>query len=266
MTKRAEMRGGARAAVFASGGLAPPTGPRVPDPGSAVASSAPAAGRSAAATGAEETPCRWRRRRDARPGEILLAALELFSEHGFAATRVEEIAVRAGVTKGTVYLYYRSKEELFRSVVEESIVPTLSLGDQLLATEPASATAILRALIAAWWDAMSCPTLSKIPKLMAAEAANFPGAASYFARQVLQRGRSLFARVLELGIEQGEFRADLDVDNVARLALAPVVWALVHRHSLQPFDDNPTDLDSFLEAHVDVFLRGIAAQTGRVAG
>jgi AcrR family transcriptional regulator len=206
-------------------------------------------------------PCRWRRRREARPGEILRAALELFVEHGFAATTMEEIACRAGVTKGTVYLYYTSKEVLFQAVVEDAVVPTISLGEQLLAVDGARAPDLFRALIAAWWDFMSAPPVSGIPKLLAAEAVNFPAAAAYFVEHVFRRGRVLFRRVLELGIERGEFRPDLDLESTARLALAPVLWALVHRHSLRVFDEQPLDLERFLAGHVDVFLRGIAAES-----
>ncbi|HEX9107307.1 MAG TPA: TetR/AcrR family transcriptional regulator, partial [Longimicrobiales bacterium] len=207
---------------------------------------------------------RWRRRREARPGEILTAALEQFVEHGFAATKMEDIARRAGVTKGTVYLYYPSKEELFRAAVEETIVPSLSLGEQLLEEKSTSAAQLFRALIATWWDFMSAPPLSGIPKLIVAEAANFPAVASFFAEKVQLRGRRLFERVLERGVQAGEFRAELDVSMAARVALAPVVWSLVHRHSLHVCERGGVDLDAFLEVHIDIFLRGIAAEPNRI--
>jgi len=185
-------------------------------------------------------------------------------EHGYAATKMEEIAARAGVTKGTVYLYYRSKEELFRSAVEESIVPSLSLGEQLLEEEATSAVALFRTLIATWWDFMSAPPVSGIPKLIVAEAVNFPAVATFFSEQVQQRGRRLFERVLERGVATGEFRRGLDTRAAARVALAPVVWALIHLHSLHACDATEVDLDTFLEEHVDIFLRGIAAGSERV--
>ena len=222
--------------------------------------------RAHAGSGEGDGSGRWRRRREARPGEILTAALEQFVEHGFAATKMEDIARRAGVTKGTVYLYYPSKEELFRAAVEETIVPSLSLGEQLLEEKSASASQLFRALIATWWDFMSAPPLSGIPKLIVAEAANFPAIATFFAEKVQQRGRRMFERVLERGVAAGEFRADLDVHTAARVALAPVVWSLVHRHSLHKCEHGGVDLDAFLELHVDVFLRGIAAETVRIDG
>lgn len=260
MVGKAAQRGGSRAAarIFAAGGDG-----IAPGPGVRAAHAAPAGEQAGGVEvgqglGADGRG-RWRRRREARPGEILGAALEQFVEHGYAATKMEDIARRAGVTKGTVYLYYRSKEELFRAAVEESIVPSLSLGEQLLEEQATSAAALFRALIATWWDFMSAPPLSGIPKLIAAEAVNFPSVATFFSEQVQQRGRRLFERVLERGVESGEFRAGLDTRSAARVALAPVVWALIHLHSLHACDRSEVDLETFLEQHVEIFLRGIAA-------
>src|SRR3954462_9440261 len=73
-----------------------------------------------------EPTARWRRRKEARPGEILDAALDCFAERGFAATRLEDVAARAGVTKGTAYLYYASKEDLFKAVVRGYLVPVIA--------------------------------------------------------------------------------------------------------------------------------------------
>ncbi len=244
MVGKAAQRGGSRAAarVFAAGG-----------DGIAAGGGVRPQGRG-----------RWRRRSEARPGEILRAALEQFVEHGYSATKMEDIARRAGVTKGTVYLYYRSKEELFRAAVEESIVPSLSLGEQLLEEQATSAVALFRTLIATWWDFMSAPPVSGIPKLIAAEAVNFPSVATFFSEQVQQRGRRLFERVLERGVASGEFRSELDPRAAARVALAPVVWALIHLHSLHACDRTDVDLDTFLEQHVEIFLRGIAAAPERL--
>ena len=255
MSRNAAERGGPGAAA------------RVLEDGSdtvtAGASSCPAAAPLDIAPPEPDGHGRWRRRREARPGEILHAALEQFVEHGFAATKMEDIARRAGVTKGTVYLYYRSKEELFRAAVEETILPSISLGEQLLEEESTSAVALFRTLIATWWDFMSVPPLSGIPKLIVAEAVNFPSVAAFFSEQVQQRGRRLFQRVLERGVASGEFRAELDTAMAARVALAPVVWALIHLHSLQSCDAVGVDLDALLEQHVDIFLRGIAAEPAR---
>jgi AcrR family transcriptional regulator len=100
----------------------------------------------------EQDGPRWRRRSEARPGEIVEAALDLFVEKGFAATKMDEIAKRAGVTKGTVYLYFPSKEDLFRAVVEEMMGPNIEAGERLVAEHEGTATDLLRKLILAWWE------------------------------------------------------------------------------------------------------------------
>jgi AcrR family transcriptional regulator len=122
---------------------------------------------------------RWRRRSDARPAEIAEAALELFVEHGFAATRMEAIAKRAGVTKGTVYLYFPSKEDLFRAVVKENILPNLEQGERLVAEHTGSAAELLALLVRRSWELMQTSRTQCMPKLMLAEGKNFPELAKF---------------------------------------------------------------------------------------
>lgn len=201
---------------------------------------------------------RWRRRRDARPAEITDAALALFAETGFAATTVAAIAARAGVTKGTVYLYFASKEDLFAAAVRERIVPMLEGGEALFAAHTGPSEDLVRRLIHGWWTVLSAPTHASIPKLMTAEAAHFPDLARVFVEEVVQRGRRLFAGVIRRGIARGEFR-DVDPDIAARLATSPLIQAVVHAQSLAPYDV-PLDADLFLSTHVDLFLGGLRPQ------
>src|SRR5260370_7750478 len=86
---------------------------------------------------------RWQRRKQARPGEILTAALELFVERGFTATKLADVARRAGVTKGTVYLYFDGKEALLKAIVRQTIVPALATGDHLVPDHQASPADLL---------------------------------------------------------------------------------------------------------------------------
>ena len=111
-----------------------------------------------------------RRRKEARPGELTAAALELFVEKGFAATRLEDVAARAGVSKGTLYLYFDSKESLFRAVIEEGMVASLSAAEQLLSEYQGPADELLRQLLFGWWEQIGGTRLAGIPKLMVAEA------------------------------------------------------------------------------------------------
>jgi AcrR family transcriptional regulator len=202
---------------------------------------------------------RWERRSEARPAEIVSAALDLFVEKGFAATKMEQIGARAGVTKGTVYLYFRSKEDLLRAVLEESIVPTVEAGEQMIEAHTGSASDLFRTLMRTWWSVIGRHPTSGIPKLIMSEAANFPALAEIFFEKVIQRGRKLFATTIQLGIERGEFR-QLEVDHAVRLALAPLTSFVIHNHSLACYEACKLDLNALVESHIDIFLRGIAKE------
>ena len=200
---------------------------------------------------------RWKRRKEARPAEIVAAALDVFVERGFAATRLEEVSRRAGVTKGTVYLYFDSKDALFKAVVRETIVPIFARGEQMVAQHRGSAAALFEELVRKWWELIGETNLSGIPKLMMAEAGNFPVLARFYYDEVISRGNRLMASVLERGIKSGEFRR-LDVMLAVKLAMAPLVHAANWRHSFALCTPDGLDIAKYLDQHVDIFLRGIA--------
>jgi AcrR family transcriptional regulator len=200
---------------------------------------------------------RWHRRKEARPAELIAAALEVFVEKGFAATKLETVAQRAGVTKGTVYLYFDSKDALFKAVVRETIVPTIARGEQLAAAYRGSAADLLRELIRKWWELMGETRLSGIPKLLMAEAANFPELARFYYDEVISRGHRLIAGVIQRGIKHGEFRP-VDVRSAARLAIAPLVHAANWRHSFALCTREGFDVAKYLDTHVDIFLNGLS--------
>jgi AcrR family transcriptional regulator len=212
--------------------------------------------------GSDQDCRRWRRRRDARPGEILEAAMDLFVEKGFAAARMEEIAQRAGVTKGTVYLYYESKDALFRAVVQETVLPILAEGERFVAEWTGSSGELLAESIRRWWNAVQQPRFACL-KLITGESANFPELARYYVDQVVHRGRRLFESVLRRGIGAGEFRDFPDVPTVGRLAVAPLLNAALYKHSLLRFDDQPFDFESYINLHIEFFLRAIAKETDK---
>ena len=208
-----------------------------------------------------ETPTpRWQRRKDARPSEILAAALETFVEHGYAAAKLEDVARRAGVTKGTLYIYFESKEALFKAVVRENVVPILATAEQLTEDPAADPEALLRRLVADWWQAMGPSQLGGLPKLVMSEAANFPELAQFWFDEVVQRGRQTFARVLRRGIAAGTFRP-VDVDLTVRMILAPVLMAAIWKHSFRACEKEAFSVEQYLATSVDIFLRGVAVPT-----
>lgn len=207
---------------------------------------------------AEAPSPRWRRRKQARPEELVAAALALFAEQGFAATRMRDVARRAGVSKGTVYLYFQSKEDLLRAAVRGSIVPILDVSDDVELDSDASAAALLERLLQDWVAEFERRGVSGVPRLVLAEAGNFPEIAEEYVQAVIQRSRRLFARVLKRGVRAGEFR-DIDVRAAVDVLLAPVLYAQIHRSALGQWDAGAFEAD-FLSTHISFFLRSIQAR------
>jgi len=200
---------------------------------------------------------RWRRRKESRPGEIIEAALELFVANGFNATRLEEVAKLAGVSKGTVYLYFDSKEDLFRAVVQQTIIPEIEKAEQRAAEFMGSQRELLTLLIQNWWNVVGKTRLAGIPKLMISEATNFPEVAEYYLDKVVNRVRKLIKNSILIGIEQGEFKSS-DPIITTRLLMAPMLFAVIWEKSLAPFDSENYDLESYIQLHLSVFFDGIS--------
>lgn len=202
-------------------------------------------------------PSRARRRKDARPGELIAAALELFVERGFAATRLDDVARRAGVSKGTVYLYFPSKEELFKQVIRTGIVPVIDAAAQLLEAHAGSSVDLLRALLHGWWERIGATNLAGIPKLMISEAGNFPDLARFYHENVIQRGRAIITEVLQRGAARGEFRP-VDAALVVDTIFGPIVLMAIWRHSFGPCcPSSSVDAQRFIDTHIDLLLHGL---------
>lgn len=202
---------------------------------------------------------RWQRRKDARPGEIVAAALEVFVERGFAAAKVADVARRAGVTKGTVYLYFDSKEALFKAVVRETIVPVIAQGEALARSFTGSARELVERLVREYWRLVGETALAGIPKLMMAEAATFPELTRFYYEEVVIRGHRLMAGVIERGIGNGEFRA-VDVKVAAKLAMSPLMHAVVVRRAFASCMPEGFNVRTYLDTHIDLYLHGISKQ------
>ena len=199
---------------------------------------------------------RWQRRKEARPGEIEAAALELFVERGYAATKLEEVARRAGVTKGTMYLYFDSKEALFKAVVRGALLPLFERGEQMLEGYRGGSRELLVEFIREWWRTIGESRVSGLPKLIMAEAANFPELARFYHEEVVARGRKLLTRALERGIARGEFRK-VDVPYALRVINFSLLFAATWKHSIGACIKEPFDFERFLDAHIDLVLNGL---------
>jgi AcrR family transcriptional regulator len=199
---------------------------------------------------------RWARRKDARPEEILAAALDLFVERGFATTRLDDVAARAGISKGTLYLYFENKEDLFKAVVRGNMLPMLQHGEALVENFPGSSSELLRQLVRGWWGLSGASKISGLPKLVIAEAGNFPDLAKFYYDEVILRAQSIFRSVLRRGVDTGEFR-EVDSEHLVHVALAPLVMLSVWSHSFACCLQEQLQPQRYIDSYLDMLLHGL---------
>lgn len=201
-----------------------------------------------------------RRRKEARPQELLDAALALFVEKGFAATRAEEVATRAGVSKGTLYLYYPSKEDLLKAVIKKNLSERLAAGAAQAADFEGSASDLLRGLLVDWWTQIYDDPAAAVFKLIFTEARTFPEIAAYYAQEVVTPGHALMTSVIQRGIDCGEFRP-VDPGVAMHSLIFPLIMACVHKHSVGACSETPALFEGpvFIREHVELVLAGMAA-------
>ena len=198
------------------------------------------------------------RRKDARPGELLDAALELFVEKGFAATRAEEVAKQAGVSKGTLFLYFSSKEELFKAVVRKNISGRFSEWNTEFENFQGNSADMLRYCIHVWWERIGSTKAAGIVKLMMSEASNFPELAAFYQLEVIQPGNDLLQRVLKRGIDRGEFRP-VDLRYGVYTILAPMLYLAMSNHSQGTClaSGGEIDPERYMAVQVETLLHGL---------
>jgi TetR/AcrR family transcriptional regulator len=201
---------------------------------------------------------RWERRKESRPAELIAAALDVFVERGYAATRLEDVAARAGVSKGTLYLYFANKEELFQAVVRENIVAQLERFRETVVHSEAPAGELLRRFIHAWWAGFGGTRLSGIAKLIVSEAGNFPEVTRFFYDEVIRPNSELLGMLVARGVERGEFRP-VDIEAAVHVWMAPLVMKAIYSHSIDPCCPASSRIsdERFLATHVDLVLAAL---------
>ncbi|MGA3845536.1 TetR family transcriptional regulator [Ralstonia nicotianae] len=204
----------------------------------------------------ESSTKRWTRRKEARPQELVAAAMSLFVARGFAATRLEDVAAAAGVSKGTVYLYFANKVELFKAVVQDNLLPVLAEGEALIDTFEGSSEALLHEILMGWWEMIGESPVSGLTKLLMAEAGNFPDLAQYYHEAVIQRCDRLFMSILERGMARGEFR-ETDIDMTTLALVAPMLFLTMWKHSFGPCSHRELDPKAFVAHLVALMLHGL---------
>ena len=199
------------------------------------------------------------RRKEARPGELLDAELDLFVEKGFAATRVEEVAARAGVSKGTLFLYFQSKEELLKAVVRENISGRFKEWNDEFASFEGSTADMLTYCMYGWWERVGATKASGITKLMMSEASNFPDIATFYQHEVIEPGHALIRRIFQRGMDRGEFRT-LDLDYAVYCVIAPMIFLMLTKHSGGVCVRKTADLDpkKYIATQLGAILFGVS--------
>ena len=165
---------------------------------------------------------RWRRLPEERPKQIVEAALEVFGERGLAVSRLDDVAKRAGLSKGTIYLYFPNKEELFREVVRNTVVSNIETSEQEISAMGGSATEVLARSLRAYWTFIRSAKFAPLFRLIHAEIKNYPDLARFYAEEVVSRRLRLIASIIERGVGSGEFRP-VDPLVAARMLAAPFV-------------------------------------------
>jgi AcrR family transcriptional regulator len=190
--------------------------------------------------GTDEHAPKWRRLPEERPQQILDAAIEVFGDHGLADARLEDIAKRAGVSKGTIYLYFPNKEALFKEMIRQTVIDQLEQTERDLVNDHGSATDQVRRFMRWWWALMRRPGYQRIHRLVIGELQRFPELVEFFWDEVIVRRQLLLDRLIQRGVDSGEFRC-VDPTTAGRIVTAMfsahALWACTRFYEKQELTD-----------------------------
>ena len=201
---------------------------------------------------------KFRRRAEARPDEVLDAALALFVEKGFAATRVEDIATRAGLSKGAVYLYFPSKEAILEGLVKRAVLPIANNALGMLENYAGDPRLVISTALKMVAGRLADPKIAAIPRLLIREMIHFPEFAQMYRREVLDRIIPAVQRLVANGVHEGYFRA-VDPELTLRSMIGPIV---LHMLMAEIFGIKPADglgIDRLVDNHLTLLFDGLAA-------
>lgn len=201
---------------------------------------------------------RWQRRAEDRPREICAAALEVFAERGFAAARLEEIARRAGVSKGTLYLYFKDKEDLFRAVVRDTVAPNIAMMRQAVEAADLPFEAVVRLLLPRFAELAGAVPIGAVAKIVIGESRNFPELAKTYYDLIVSQAVALMTGLIEKAQTNGEVRPG-DPRIHAMSLVGPMIMGLLWRETLEPAGGAPVDLHQLARQHAETVLKGLLA-------
>ncbi|MES2723205.1 MAG: TetR/AcrR family transcriptional regulator [Pseudomonadota bacterium] len=199
---------------------------------------------------------KFRRRKADRPDEIVAAAFEVFAEKGFAAARLDDIAARAGVSKGAIYLYFATKEDIFQAVVEQGVAPNLHNLAALAAANPQNFPDLVRAFVQVMAQVASTTPLGGIIKMVIGEARNFPELARVWHDRLIVPALGALSAAIAAAQARGEIRPG-DPRHYAAGLISPLLVGVIWRETFTPIGAEPFDLPALMEQHVETQLRGM---------
>ena len=205
---------------------------------------------------------RWRRRKEARPAEIVSAALAVFAEKGFAAARLDDIAARAGVSKGALYLYFETKQDLFGAVVRDAVSPNIATVEAAVSAMDLPFAQAARMLLGRAADVLTVSQLGSVAKMVIAESRNFPELARVWHDEVVVRVLRIVTGLIERAQARGEVHPG-DARFHALALIGPLFMGVLWREVLEPAGAEPIDLRRLVLQHVETALGGLLAEGGR---
>jgi AcrR family transcriptional regulator len=207
-------------------------------------------------------PPKFRRRKAERPAEIVAAAMAVFAEKGFAAARLEEIAARAGVSKGAVYLYFETKEDVFRAVVEQAVLPNIEAVKAMAAAHPGPFAELIRGLGAHVAGVVETMPVGGVAKMVIGEAGNFPELARIWHDRLVSQALGALTAAIEAAQARGELKAG-DPRAYAVEFIAPLLMGVLWRETFVPIGARPFDLRALMAQHVETMLGGLLTEGAR---
>lgn len=191
-----------------------------------------------------------------RPGEILRAALELFVEKGFAATRLDDVAERAGLSKAAIYLYFEDKTALLQGVIRQTISANIGTVEALAKAHRGPVAALIPAILEFMASRVEDTPMASIAKLVIAESRAFPEIGRFYLKEVIGRGVPLFESLIARGIASGEFRR-VDPGFTVRSLVAPMLLGMVWKTVFEPIGGEKLDVRGLARHHADLMLHAL---------
>lgn len=204
------------------------------------------------------TTPKFRRRKADRPAEIVEAALQVFAEKGFAGAKLDEIAARAGVSKGALYLYFETKQDLFRAVVAEAFAPNLAMIQAEALANPARFEDVVRLLAGRIVQVVETRPVGGVLKMVIGEARNFPELARVWYENLISRAVVAASGLISAAQARGEVRAG-DPRIFALQLISPILVSVIWRETFTPVGAPAFDLKAVLDQHIETFLAGVAS-------